>query len=166
MVGSMVNIQEYLIGMHNKHIREPFNKYVRSITNSEAPEEQKLLNAIYDLEFFIEKATKCAKEFRETLNLEMQGNGVISFKGANSTATLVKATQTAQIINETEIAKHHPDLMVTSKPRPDRTEIAKLLRKGKQIHGAVLSNGGPPVLKITAIKKKTNPYLKGAEANV
>ncbi|EHD12940.1 hypothetical protein CIN_21380 [Commensalibacter intestini A911] len=162
----MVNIQEYLIGMHNKHIREPFNKYVKSITNSEAPEEQKLLNAIYDLEFFIEKATKCAKEFRETLNLEMQGNGVISFKGDNSTATLVKATQTAQIINADKIAELRPDLMVASEIRPDRTEIAKLLRKGEVIQGAVLSNGGPPVLKITAIKNKTNPYAKGVEENV
>lgn len=32
--------------------------------------------------------------------------------------------------------------------------------------GAVLSNGGPPVLKITAIKNKTNPYAKGVEENV
>lgn len=162
----MVSIQEYLIGMHNKYICEPFNKYVRSITNSEAPEEQKLLNAIYDLEFFIEKATKCAKEFRETLNLEMQETGVISFKGANATATLVKATQTAQIINVDKIAELRPDLMVASEIRPDRTEIAKLLRKGEQIQGAVLSNGGPPVLKITAIKSKSNPYVKGVEENV
>lgn len=161
-----LNSQEVLTETYNRLIKNAFNAYVRTMNDNNIPEEHKLLNTIYDLGFFIENAQKCYEELRNHLNLEMQENGIISYKSDKAKATLVKATQSAQIINVDKIAECRPDLMVASEIRPDRTEIAKLLRKGEVIQGAVLSNGGPPVLKITAIKNKTNPYAKGVEENV
>lgn len=161
-----LNSQEVLTETYNRLIKNAFNAYVRTMNDNNIPEEHKLLNAIYCLGFFIENSNKCYEELRSHLHLEMQDSGIISYKSDKAKATLVKATQSAQIISEAEIAKHRPDLMVASEIRPDRTEIAKLLRKGEQIQGAVLSNGGPPVLKITPIKSKSNPYVKGVEENV
>lgn len=162
----MDSIQEYVVATHNRCIKNAFNSYVQSISDKEVPEEHKLLNAIYDLEFFIESAKQCADEFRSRLNQEMQDTGVISFKSSKASAALSKAVPSCLIINEIELAQARPDLMTTPEPKPNKIEIAKLLRKGEQIPGTTLSNGGPPTLRIKAIQNKSNSYLKGAEAYV
>ncbi|CAI3953582.1 unnamed protein product [Commensalibacter communis] len=162
----MVSIQEYIVETHNHYIKNAFNNYVQSITDKDASEEHRLLNAIYDLEFFIKCIEKCAEEFRLKLNQEMQDTGIISFKSDKATATLTKSVPSCLIISETELAKARPDLMIVPKPKPNKIEIAKLLRKGEQIPGTTLSNGGPPTLRIKAIQNKSNPYVKGAETNV
>lgn len=162
----MVSIQEYLIEAHNRYIKNAFNSYVYSVTGKDAPEEHRFLDAIYDLQFFIECAQKCVTEWRDKLNQDMQDDGVISYKSSKATASLTKSVQSCLITSEIEVAKARPDLMITPDPKPNKIEIAKLLRKGEQIPGTILSNGGPPVLKITAIKNKLNPYIKGAKENV
>nr|WP_321985369.1 siphovirus Gp157 family protein [uncultured Lichenicoccus sp.] len=141
--------------VHMQHIKATSDQWVAALRRARAtPEEPD--NATVDLIIAaeaIEDAAKHAKAvLRERLGESMERDGVTGFETAHHQITRRKANQVALITDEKALAAQHPELMTTPEPRPDRTEIARRLRKGDRIQGAELTNGGAPVVVISAKK--------------
>jgi len=71
----------------------------------------------------------------------MMDTGNTTIRHPQFTAYMGEPARVAMITDEAALPED-----VWTKPRPDRQEIAKRLRRGEKIDGAVLANGGPPFL--------------------
>ena len=100
-------------------------------------------------------AKDISTQLRTILRDTMEDAGCFSLGGEVHSLTLADAPRTTQITDAKALAAAHPELMTTPEPQPDRKAIADLLRRGRAVTGAELSNGGQPVLKITTKKVKS-----------
>ena len=125
------DIDSFLKEKHNDLIKPIFNEYVQIMKREDMPDDHRLAESVYTLNRFV--------------------NAIKSF------TELAKSKLTENMQKDPDIiSRQHPELM--SPPKPDKTEIAKRLRRGEEINGAYLNNGGPPTLRITPAGKNANPY--------
>ncbi|CAK7192408.1 hypothetical protein COMNV_00604 [Commensalibacter sp. Nvir] len=155
----MVNLRELAKEAHKRLIKEAFNHYVALLHNDELPDEKLTVELISAMNHFTNCGNLYVKELKETLVQDMAQDGVYKIKGITVTALLVNPVPSCIVTHPELIASTYPDLM--SPPKPNKTEIAKRLRRGETIEGATLSNGGPPTLRITLIEEAFNHYVKG-----
>ena len=140
---------------HAQHIKSTSDRWVVALRQARATPDNPD-NATVDLIIAAEAMEDAAKHVQSVLRAQliesMERDGVTGFETAHHQITRRKANQVALITDEKGLAAAHPELMTTPEPRPDRTEIARRLRKGDQIAGASLTNGGAPVVVISAKK--------------
>jgi hypothetical protein len=109
---------------------------------------------ILALEALEDTSKQIAADARKILRDRMATDGCYSHGAEDMTITLADAPRTAQITDMKALMAAHPELVTTPDPQPDRKAIADLLRKGRSVEGAHLSNGGDPVLKLITKKAK------------
>jgi hypothetical protein len=99
-----------------------------------------------------EVAKEVAREARDTLRETMVEVGC--FRGGSESVKieLVDAPRLVVITDRHALALKHPELFSNPEPVPDRKAIGDALRKGAQLQGAHLSNGGESTLRITVKK--------------
>lgn len=150
------DIDSFLKEKHNDLIKPIFNEYVQIMKREDMPDDHRLAESVYTLNRFV----NAIKSFTELAKLKladnMQKDGVLSYRTEDLTVSLVSPVPSCIISDPDIISRRHPELM--SPPKPDKTEIAKRLRRGEEINGAYLNNGGPPTLRITPVSKNANPY--------
>lgn len=155
------DISGFLTNRHNQLVKPVFNEYVKIMNNNEMPKEHKLAEVIYALTRFTNVLKDYIEKAKHKTVLEMQGTGTLGYKTENLNVSLIDTIPSCIIQDAKMIERQYPELMIP--PKPNKTEIAKRLRRGETINGAVLDNGGPPHIRISPIKKTTNPYAKGGE---
>lgn len=153
------NNSEFILEKYRKYICPSYNEYVAVMKNETMPEEHKLAETIYALQRFAENIKLYISEVKDKIAFDMQENGVTGYKTDNLNISLAQSVPSCIVTDPDIIARQYPELM--NDPQPNKIEIAKRLRKGELINGAVLSNGGPPHLRISVIKQNINPYAKG-----
>lgn len=150
------DIDSFLKEKHNDLIKPIFNEYVQIMKREDMPDDHRLAESVYTLNRFVNAIKSFTELAKSKLTENMQKDGVLSYKTEDLTVSLVSPVPSCIISNPDIISRQHPELM--SSPKPDKTEIAKRLRKGEEINGAYLNNGGPPILRITPVSKNANPY--------
>lgn len=156
MVMPNTDIDSFLKEKHNDLIKPIFNEYVQLMKREEMPDDHRLAESVYTLNRFMNAIKSFTELAKLKLTENMQKDGILSYKTEDLIISLVSPVPSCIISDPDIITKEYPELM--SPPKPDKIEIAKRLRKGEKINGAYLNNGGPPTLRITPVKKITNPY--------
>lgn len=150
------DIDSFLKKKHNNLIKPIFNEYVQIMKRDDMPDNHRLSETVYTLNRFVNAIKSFTELAKSRLADNMQKDGVLSYKTEDLTVSLVSPVPSCIISDPDIISRQHPELM--SPPKPDKIEIAKRLRKGEEINGAYLNNGGPPTLRITPVSKNANPY--------
>ena len=150
------DIDSFLKEKHNDLIKPIFNEYVQIMKREDMPDDHRLAESVYTLNRFVGAIKSFTELAKLKLTENMQKDGVLSYKTKDLTVSLVSPVPSCIISDPDIISRQHPELMSPSKT--DKTEIAKRLRKGEEINGAYLNNGGPPTLRITPVSKNANPY--------
>ncbi|WP_395370731.1 siphovirus Gp157 family protein [Komagataeibacter diospyri] len=112
---------------------------------SKAPDanmDQIALEQIAMLELWSKESEAQAKALRQALVMEMEEAGVLAFESEHFTGSLAASPQTATVTDEKVLRATRPDLFEPQPDKLNRTELTKSLKKGEQIDGATLSNGG------------------------
>ena len=150
------DIDSFLKEKHNDLIKPIFNEYVQIMKKEDMPDDHRLAESVYTLNRFVNAIKSFTELAKSKLTENMQKDGVLSYRTEDLTVSLVSPVPSCIISDPDIISRQHPELM--SPPKPDKIEIAKRLRKGEEINGAYLNNGGPPTLRITPVSKNANPY--------
>jgi hypothetical protein len=100
---------------------------------------------ILECEAAAEAMERHAKRLRTALADAMDTAGATTIKTGHHTAS-VSSGRAAVVI--TDPAAIPPELMRTPAPVPDKAAIGALLKAGHAVEGAVLGNGGQPILTI------------------
>lgn len=87
-----------------------------------------------------ETLTAAAKRLRQVMAEVMDETGATTIKGATHTASATRGRAGVVITDEAAIP---PSLMRVPPPAPDKAAIAKLLKAGEVVPGAVLGNSSP-----------------------
>ena len=95
-----------------------------------------------------DQSDAAARAMRATLSEVIEATGIPAVQTEDHRAITADPPRYATISDEVLIPAEY-----WSRPHPDRTAIAKALREGIEVPGATLSNGGAPVLRITARKR-------------
>lgn len=104
------------------------------------PAMEAMIPLILGLEDAAETLATMARTLRRHLAEVMDETGAATIRAETHTAS-VSAGRAGVVI--TDEALIPPTLMRQPPPAPDKTAIAKLLREGKAVPGAVLGNAGP-----------------------
>ena len=141
--------------VHAQHIKATSDQWVAALRQARATPhdpDNATVGLIVAAEALEDAAKHAQSVLRGHLAESMERDGVTGFETQFHQVTRRKANQVALITDEKAVAAAHPELMTTPEPKPDRTEIARRLRKGERIQGAELTNGGAPVLVLSAKK--------------
>lgn len=139
---------------HADYMREAMQAWNSQITASRADganTDACALEAIGAAEDMVRKAKMAAELLRSELAKTMQQDGVTGFQSDNWKASLRERLPEPMVTDEKALQTAHPELW---KPQPDKfqtTEMKKLARK-QDLPGVTMSNGGAPVLVVSARK--------------
>lgn len=97
--------------------------------------------AILHLEAARDKIAQHIEDLRSTLAQVMYETGLTSVRTIHGHTVFVREPQPRLLITDEKAIP--PSLMEQPPPRPDRDAIMRLLREGKTVPGACLSNGAP-----------------------
>lgn len=141
--------------LHSQHIRPSADAWVTALREARAnpaDPDRATLALILAAKRLEGDGKHAAAVLRRELTASMEQDGVTGFDGPNHTASRRPASRLVQITDAKALAAAHPELMLPQEPVPDKKEIGRRLRAKETIAGAVLSNGGAPVLTISAKK--------------
>ena len=139
---------------HADYMRAAMQAWNDQITASRAPganADACALEAIGAAEDLVRKAKMAAELLRSELAKTMQQDGVTGFQSENWKASLRERLPEPMVTDEKALKSSHPELW---QPQPDKfqtTEMKKLARK-QDLPGVTMSNGGAPVLVVSARK--------------
>ncbi|WP_258367792.1 siphovirus Gp157 family protein [Komagataeibacter oboediens] len=104
--------------------------------------DQIALEQIAMLELWSKESEAQAKALRQALVMEMEDTGVLSFAGDHHTGSLSTPPQSLTVTDEKALRAARPDLFEPQPDKLNRAELTKALKRGEQVEGATLSNGG------------------------
>ena len=136
---------------HLKADLSAINKTMLSIRSENARTDNDTLDLIGTLESLTKHTKRAAEILREKLGSQMQEDGVVAMQSDVWVGSLARSPQTATITDESALKILHPELWEPQPDKLNRTELNKLARKGS-LPGVNLSNGGAPVLRVSARK--------------
>ncbi|WP_010517779.1 siphovirus Gp157 family protein [Komagataeibacter oboediens] len=112
---------------------------------SKAPDanmDQIALEQIAMLELWSKESEVQAKALRSSLTGEMEDTGILAFESKHFTGSLAASPQTATVTDEKALRAARPDLFEPQPDKLNRAKLTKALKRGEQVEGATLSNGG------------------------
>ncbi|BBC81247.1 hypothetical protein AcetOrient_orf04404 [Acetobacter orientalis] len=124
---------------------------MKAIRAEGAKTDNEALEIIGILENLERKAKHAQALMRTELANQMLEDGVTGMQSQNWKATLAEAARTAIITDEKALKSAMPELWAPQPDKLNKTELNKLARKG-DVPGVSLSNGGAPVLRVSAKK--------------
>lgn len=128
-----------------------WSHFITAIREEGADVDACLLELIGAAEELERKGKQAAQLLRPELAICMQENGVTGFQSENWKASLREKVPEPFVTDEAALKVAHPELW---HPQPDKfqtNEMKKLARK-KSLPGVSLTNGGAPVLVVSARK--------------
>ena len=147
------NMPGIIEAAHAQHIRPASIRWTDALkdvrANPDDPDKA-IVSAILALEDIASAAKDTAATLRRELAATMEHDGTLGFETEHHSITRKQASRLVVITDPKALAERHPDLMIPQEPTPDRAEIGKRLRANNTVAGCHLTNGGPPVLTISA----------------
>ncbi|MFT8418447.1 MAG: hypothetical protein ABF636_06405 [Acetobacter sp.] len=128
-----------------------WSHFITAIREDGADADACLLELIGAAEELERKGKQAAQLLRPELARSMTDNGVTGFQSENWKASLRDKPPEPFVTDEKTLKAAHPELW---QPQPDKfqtNEMKKLARK-KKLPGVSLTNGGAPVLVVSARK--------------
>lgn len=128
-----------------------WSHFITAIREDGADTDACLLELIGAAEELERKGKQAAQLLRPELARSMTDNGVTGFQSENWKASLRDKPPEPFVTDEAALKAAHPELW---QPQPDKfqtNEMKKLARK-KDLPGVSLTNGGAPVLVVSARK--------------
>lgn len=140
-----------LYAMYLKEDQVDLSNCMKAIRADGAHTDNQALELIGILENLERRAKHARELLRTELAQQMLEDGVTGMQSQNWKATLMEASRTAIITDEKALKAGRPELWEPQPDKLNKTELNKLARKG-DVPGVTLSNGGAPVLRVSARK--------------
>lgn len=151
MTDPILTIVNQVYATHLVDELQALSSCMKAIRADGAKTDNEALEIIGILENLERKSKHAQALMRTELANQMLEDGVTGMQSQNWKATLAEAARTAIITDEKALKSAMPELWVPQPDKLNKIELNKLARKG-DVPGVSLSNGGAPVLRVSAKK--------------
>lgn len=138
--------------IHQQHIQPTANAWRDALLAARANPadvDRLTVKMIISMAALADAAKHAEAVLRQELAASMERDGVTGFDTDFHSVVRAKSGRRAQIDDRAALAAAHPELFTPQEPKADLAEIARRIKAKEVIQGASLSNGGPPLIRIT-----------------